>query len=402
LLRATGRAAAGEPPNAALSLPYEARQKRRLRTRLEDGRELALLLGGSPSLRAGDRLRAEDGSVIEVRAEPEPVSRVPCGEPLLLARACYHLGNRHLPVEIGPDFLRYPADHVLDALVEQLGLRVVRALEPFEPEGGAYAHGSAGRHAHAHGDDHDHDHDHGDAPQGAAPSERSAALRALLPLLRLASPALPIGAFAYSQGLEQAVERGWVRDEPSARAWIVERLAHSLAQTDVPVLLRMLAAWTQNGSGDAACLERVLHWSALLLACRESRELQQEDRQLGASLARLLGALGDAPAERLAASPLCTLPAAFARAAAQSGCDPQAATAAYLWSWLEAQVAAAQRSLPLGQTAAQRILLAGAEAIPEAIARALALGDDEIGAAAPGAAIASSLHEEQYSRLFRS
>lgn len=124
-----------------LTLPYGLRQKSRLRTQLDDGREVALVLSRGPVLRDGDRLKTQDGMVLQVRAAQEEVSTARSSDPLQLARACYHLGNRHVPLQIGEGWLRYRRDHVLDAMVCELGLKILPETAPFEPEGGAYAHG---------------------------------------------------------------------------------------------------------------------------------------------------------------------------------------------------------------------------------------------------------------------
>ncbi len=121
-----------------LTLGFEARRKTRGRVRLDDGEVLALELPRGTVLREGDRLRAEDGRIIVVRAAAEDVSTVRTDDPTLLARAAYHLGNRHVAVEIGAGFVRYLEDHVLDAMVEALGLGIERERRPFEPESGAY------------------------------------------------------------------------------------------------------------------------------------------------------------------------------------------------------------------------------------------------------------------------
>lgn len=126
------------PVSGYLELPFHLRQRSRLTTRLVDGREVALQLPRGAILRHGDRLVCEDGLVIEVRAAPEPVSTVYATDPYVLARACYHLGNRHVAVQIGAGYLRYEQDHVLDNMVTQLGLSVHRETAPFEPEAGAY------------------------------------------------------------------------------------------------------------------------------------------------------------------------------------------------------------------------------------------------------------------------
>lgn len=127
-------------PTATVTLPFELRQKSRLRVRLSTGVEAAMLLPRGTILRHGDLLRANSGIVIEVVAAPELVSTAHALDPLALARACYHLGNRHVPLQIGRNWLRYAQDHVLDEMVRGLGLTVHTERVPFEPEAGAYAH----------------------------------------------------------------------------------------------------------------------------------------------------------------------------------------------------------------------------------------------------------------------
>ena len=129
------------PATERLVLPFDLRQKSRLRARVESGAEVGLFLERGIVLRGGDLLLAEDGTVIEVVAAPETVSTVRDNDPTLLLRAGYHLGNRHVPVEIGNGWLRYGHDHVLDAMVRGMGLTVVVEQAPFEPEAGAYGGG---------------------------------------------------------------------------------------------------------------------------------------------------------------------------------------------------------------------------------------------------------------------
>ena len=135
------------PVRATLTLPFELRQKSRLRARLDSGEEVGLFLPRGTVLRHGDRLRATSGLVVEVRAAPETVSTARADDPLLLARAAYHLGNRHVALQLGSGWLRYPHDHVLDGMVRELGLDVICERLPFEPEAGAYG---GGHHGHAH------------------------------------------------------------------------------------------------------------------------------------------------------------------------------------------------------------------------------------------------------------
>jgi urease accessory protein len=158
-------APAGSTHSDVLSLPFDQRQKSRLRCRLRSGEEVALLMPRGRVLRGGDLLAASDGSVVRVEAAPEELSTVREADPTELARAAYHLGNRHIPVQIGSGFLRYQHDHVLDDMVRALGLPVQAETAPFEPEGGAYGRGShdhdRGEHHHDHHHDHEQDHDHG-------------------------------------------------------------------------------------------------------------------------------------------------------------------------------------------------------------------------------------------------
>jgi len=217
---------------------------------------------------------------------------------------------------------------------------------------------------------------------------------ALARLLQLASPALPVGAYSYSQGLEAAVEAGIVRDAASARRWIEDVLELSVARMEAPVFLRLCQAWC---AGDAAA---AAHWNALFLASRESAELRAESVQMGYSLVRLLGELdaGGGPD----AGEEVSFPAAFTHAVARWNIEPGAALVAYLWAWAENQVMAAVKAVPLGQTDGQKMLLALGGRLPDMAARAAALDDEGLGNYAPGLALLSARHETQYSRLFRS
>lgn len=219
---------------------------------------------------------------------------------------------------------------------------------------------------------------------------------ALLRLIQLVSPALPVGAYAYSHGLEWAVEAGWVRREAEAEAWIRGLLQGPWARLDIPVLARLMEA---RSGGDDAALER---WADFLYSCRESAELRAEDRLMGQALARLLADLGVAGADRWATAPRSSFPAAWSCAAVYWKIPPAPAAWGLLWTYAEHQVAAAVKLVPLGQTAGQRMLARLGDAIPPAAASGLALDEADIGAGAPGLALASALHETQYTRLFRS
>jgi urease accessory protein len=222
---------------------------------------------------------------------------------------------------------------------------------------------------------------------------------ALVRLLQLASPTLPIGAFSYSQGLERVVEDGVVRDAASAEAWIGDLLDLVLATGEAAIAWRLLEA---AAAADETALAQ---WNAWFRASRESAELRAETLQMGGSLAKLAGELGllDAFArDALATLQPVTLPAAWALAARGLDVDCGAAHVAYLWAWLENQAMAAIKSVPLGQLAGQRLLLALGARIPEAARRARAVADEDIASFAPGFAMASARHETQYTRLFRS
>ena len=126
---------------ATLTLPWERRGVTRQRVRLDDGREAGLFLARGEILRGGDRVASPDGEIVGVVAAPQPVMVVRAADPQLLARAAYHLGNRHVAVEVGAGWLKLERDHVLRDMLEGLGVSVENATLPFEPEGGAYAHG---------------------------------------------------------------------------------------------------------------------------------------------------------------------------------------------------------------------------------------------------------------------
>ncbi len=218
----------------------------------------------------------------------------------------------------------------------------------------------------------------------------------LLRLLQLVSPLLPVGAYAYSQGLESAVEHCWITDEASARDWILGLLAHSQCRLDAPLLARIYRAWEHADSA------MVTHWTHQLYASREAFELQQEDRHLGQALARLLSDLEIAEAVHWRTAPRVCFATLFALAAVRWRIPVAAAVSGYLWAWLENQVVAATKLVPLGQTTAQRILLMAAPVVAMATDTALDLDDAALGANAPGLAWVSARHEHQYSRLFRS
>ena len=219
---------------------------------------------------------------------------------------------------------------------------------------------------------------------------------ALLRVLQLASPALPIGGYAYSQGLEYAVEQDWVTDLDSAAAWLEGVANRALGQLDIPVLLRQFAALE---SGDRASVQR---WNDWLLANRETAELYLEDSQQGGALLRLMISLEMPTALDWPKGEPIALMTAFAMAGSHWQTDVRSLAHGVLWSWLENQVGAATKLVPLGQTDAQRLLGRLLPGLPLIVDAASELKDDELGAGLPGLAFASARHEHQYTRLFRS
>lgn len=219
---------------------------------------------------------------------------------------------------------------------------------------------------------------------------------ATLRLLQLGSAGLPIGAFAYSQGLEQAVAQGAVYDASSAGKWVEGLIEHALLTQDIPVLTRLYTAWSR---GDRAEVER---WNIELYAMRGSRELREEELQLGRALARWLSTLGHEEAGPYVKAEVVTLAAMYTLAASRFGIPVRQAALAYAFSWAEAQIGAATRLIPLGQADAQRALAKALGVIARHLDAALSRANDEIGASTPGQVVYSMLHETQYTRLFRS
>lgn len=217
-------------------------------------------------------------------------------------------------------------------------------------------------------------------------------------LLRLASPALPIGAFAWSGGLEAAVDAGIVSDTDSARIWLQDGLELMLARWDLPILWRMCEALA---SEEHAVIEGL---NCMFLASRDTAELRAETLQTGAALLRLVGCrhwtlMGEAWRCRP------TLPASWAVAAREFGIMPRDAIAAFAFSWVENQTAVLTKTVPLGQQAVQGLIHALSThggPLDAAVASAMKVSDEEMVPSLPGLGRLSATHESQYSRLFRS
>jgi urease accessory protein len=222
-----------------------------------------------------------------------------------------------------------------------------------------------------------------------------------LQLMWLASPALPVGGFSYSEGLEPAVDAGLVTDEASAAAWLLNQLSLAPTRADLPVLARAHEAWARHD------LARIVELNDFIGRTRETRELRLQSEQMGRSMVEWLrnqeGGAGDPRVRHLATlAPSPTWTIAFALATARADASSAQALHAALFGWAENMVQAALKAVPLGQLAGQRILQALLARMPAAIAAALAAGEDDWQSFAPMLGIVSARHEVQYSRLFRS
>ena len=419
------------------------------------GLEFLLDLAEATMLRGGDGLRLEDGRVVEVVAEPEPLAEIRAADPLALTRVAWHFGNRHLPTEIMPKALRIRRDPVIEAMAEGLGARVIALEAPFNPEGGAYVKAEGGaasptsttmitttatititsmrRHAH----DHDHD-DHGDRitttitpaaiiqstsmtmgvaddlgsrlpklPMAAdvsvtisrsPPSEAADADAALLPLMLWLSPAFPVGSFAYSQGLEWAVESGDIHDARSLGGWLVDLLTFGAPRADAILFADCFRAavaedWPelvgeQTRSPSRSPIPPNVAWRPRLRAPPLSSPLAPH------GIANLCVSF-----PWRSASPI---PSAVASAAAGHGLPLEASLQAFILAQIAAAVSAVVRLGPIGQTDGQKIQ---ATLIPRirALAReASGSSLTDLGSCAFRSDIAAMRHETQYSRLFRS
>ncbi|MBK1884958.1 urease accessory protein UreF [Marinobacter sp. DY40_1A1] len=218
---------------------------------------------------------------------------------------------------------------------------------------------------------------------------------ALLGLMQLVSPALPIGAFAWSQGLESAFEMGWVRNEEELGEWLEGVLEDGLSRCELPVLCRLHNCWAKGDSRGLA------YWNDWLNASRETAELSDEGTRLGLALLRLLTSLKLEPqADQLPEEP--DYVTVFAWTAFQRQVPVRHSMLGFVWGWLENQLAVACKAMPLGHTAAQRLNEQLRPKLVAAVESALSLPDQQMGPILPGLALGSAQHETQYSRLFRS
>ncbi|MBT2337320.1 urease accessory protein UreF [Variovorax paradoxus] len=219
--------------------------------------------------------------------------------------------------------------------------------------------------------------------------------QSLLQLIWLASPALPVGGFSYSEGVEAAVEWAGIDSETRAIEWLSDQLHLSFARGDLAAFAQAVAAWRTND------MPRIRELNGWVMATRESAEFFLQTEQMGRSFVEWLKLHHSDTAQVFAGLP-ASYPIAFAFAASRTGATVHDGCLAFAFGWAENMVAAAVKAVPLGQSAGQRILARLANEIPAAVERAMALGDDERQAFAPLLAVLSARHETQYSRLFRS
>lgn len=220
--------------------------------------------------------------------------------------------------------------------------------------------------------------------------------RQWLRLMQLSSSSLPVGSFTWSQGLEWAVEAGWITDADAFKRWQTQQMEQSFFCVDLPLFVRLYRACAQ---GDLAAAKR---WTAYLLACRETRELREEERNRGVAFTRLIKSWEpDCPARWQALfmqSQLCGM----AWLGVRWGIGVRELALSLGYSWIESSVMAGVKLVPFGQQAAQQLIIALSDHFAAGLEQAFLRGDDELGAATPLSAIASARHETQYSRLFRS
>jgi len=221
-----------------------------------------------------------------------------------------------------------------------------------------------------------------------------------LRLFQLISPSLPIGSFTYSQGMEWAIEAQWIKDVNSLSDWVESVLLDSLLWLEFPILKRLFIASVENNSED------FMYWSHYLFASRETTELRQEELNRARALLMVLNKMPDSNSwpelVTWRGALLKSQASNFALAAAYWGVDQKQMLMGYAWSWLENIVTVAIKLIPLGQSDGQSVMYKIAELLPEIIRQSETIVDDDIGASTTALAISSSLHETQYTRLFRS
>ncbi len=381
-------------------LDYDDRHRRRVAMTGKNGTAFLLDLPAAEGLRGGDALVLEDGRLVEVIAAPEPLLEIRCTDAKHLVRVAWHFGNRHVPAQLLSNGLRIRRDHVLAELAAQLGAAVAELEAPFDPEAGAYA--AAANHHHHRGG-------HimagekrmlrADAARFAATNAELLSHDALYRLMTWLSPAYPVGAFAYSSGIEWAVEAGDIADAATLHRWLEAMLSAGSGMSDGIFFAQTHRAVS---NGDDGGFVEVAELAAAFVATRE-RHL--ETTTLGRTFLEVTRAAWPCPAfdkmQRLWSGPVA-YPVAVAVACSGHGIPPAAALHAFLIAVTSSWISAGVRLIPLGHTESQRLMRALEPAVAATAQRALATSLDDIGSATFRADLASAKHEAQYTRLFRS
>eukprot|EP01037_Dinobryon_pediforme_P007052 gene7053-7115_t len=339
--RATQVIAKGDWKDAieTVVLDYDDRHRRRMVMRSVGGLEFLLDLADVVMLRGGDALRLEDGRLIEVVAAPEPLLEIKSADAHEMVRVAWHLGNRHLPTQISGTKLRIRRDHVIADMVRGLGAKVVEIDAPFDPEGGAYAASvqTQGHDHHDHGHhDHGHKHDHGHHHHKHDHDHHGH----FLPLQVWFSPAFPVGAFAYSHGLEWAVEAGDLTTAAEVQDWIAALIEMGSIRND-SILLG--AAWRGETVNDLA------------LALASSKERYLETSAQGTAFVVAMRKSWPCAALELLDGDIA-YPVAVGTAACGHGLPLRETCAAFALAFVSALVSAAVRLGPIGQTDGQKII----------------------------------------------
>jgi urease accessory protein len=380
-----------------VALDAADRNRRRVVLTGEGGTTFLLDLPQATPLRDGDGLMLDGGAIVRVVGLAEPLAEIAAATPLDFVRLAWHLGNRHADVAFAPGVLRVRRDHVLEAMAAGLGATVTPVEAAFDPEPGAPGHGHDDGADHGHGTPAPELH----LPPAARVAENDAQLPAgaLFRLQAWLSPAYPVGAFAFSSGLEWAVEAGDVIDAASLQRWIAVILTDGGGFCDAMFFVHAHRAIEQ---GDDNALAAVAELAVAFVPSKE-RHLETT-AQGGAFLAATRAAWPCAALDRLAAAwpGPCAYPIAVGAAAAGHGIAVVPALAAFLHALAANLISAGVRLVPLGQTDGQRVLAALEPVIAETAARALATPLADVGSAAFRADLASLRHETQYTRLFRS
>lgn len=218
----------------------------------------------------------------------------------------------------------------------------------------------------------------------------------LLRLMQLVSPSLPVGAFTYSQGIEWCVEEKWLHDANTLEQWLSDLLQTSMQEMELPVLLRLMQAWSDRDNNS------LQYWSDLIMASRETAELRMEEKNRAYALYRLLSSLDMTEVTKYETIIKSSQITGYSFACVKWNIPSHQACLGYVWSWLENLVIAALKLVPLGQTDGQKILMHLSSKVDEVLEIATQLRDEDVGCSNPALAIASARHEIQYTRLFRS